>query len=55
VETLYSEGIAVLEARAVEATLDDVFIRLTGRRIAEEEKGLLREVLSVRRAVRRGG
>jgi ABC-2 type transport system ATP-binding protein len=55
VETLYSEGIAVLEARAVEATLDDVFIRLTGRRIAEEEKGLLREVLSVRRAVKRGG
>lgn len=54
IEGLYSRGVVVLEARAVEATLDDVFIKLTGRRISEDEHGRVREVLSTRRAIRRG-
>uniref|UniRef100_A0A7C1E4K5 DUF4162 domain-containing protein n=1 Tax=Fervidicoccus fontis TaxID=683846 RepID=A0A7C1E4K5_9CREN len=54
IEGLYSRGVAVLEARAVEATLDDVFIKLTGRRISEDEHGRVKEVLSTRRAIRRG-
>lgn len=55
IEKLYSRGINVIEAKVLEATLDDVFIRLTGKRIAEEERGKLRDVLSVRRAIKRGG
>ncbi|MEM4481545.1 MAG: ABC transporter ATP-binding protein [Desulfurococcaceae archaeon] len=55
IERLHSCGINVLEARVLEATLDDVFIRLTGKRIVEDERGKLREVLSTRRAIKRGG
>jgi len=54
IEGLYSRGVVVLEARAVEATLDDVFIKLTGRSISEDEHGRVKEVLSTRRAIRRG-
>ncbi|MDK6028435.1 ATP-binding cassette domain-containing protein [Ignisphaera sp. 4213-co] len=55
IEKLYSRGFVVLEAKIVEATLDDVFIKLTGRSIGEEEKGTISEVMSVRRAIIRGG
>jgi hypothetical protein len=49
-------GIAVLEARVVEASLDDVFIKLTGKGISEEEeRELIRDILSTRRMIRRGG
>jgi ABC-2 type transport system ATP-binding protein len=56
IEGLYSMGIAVLEARVVEASLDDVFIKLTGKGISEEEeRELIRDILSTRRMIRRGG
>jgi hypothetical protein len=46
----------VLEARVVEASLDDVFIKLTGRGISEEEeRERVREVLLTRGMIRRGG
>jgi len=56
IEGLYSADIKVLEARVVEASLDDVFIKLTGRGISEgEERERVREVLSTRGMIRRGG
>jgi len=38
-----------------ETTLDDVFIKLTGRRLAEEEeRSRYRDVVAMRRMIRRG-
>lgn len=54
IESLHSVGVKVLEARVLEASLDDVFIKLTGRGISEEREGI-REVLATRRMIKRGG
>ncbi|MFP3242787.1 ATP-binding cassette domain-containing protein [Caldisphaera sp.] len=56
IENLNISGITVLEARIVEASLDDVFIKLTGEGMFEEE-GMerIRDVLSTRGMIRRGG
>jgi ABC-2 type transport system ATP-binding protein len=54
-ESLYNIGVGVVEARVSEASLDDVFIKLTGRGISGEESGRAVDVLSTRRMIRRGG
>jgi len=55
IELLESRGIRVREASISRASLDDVFIKLTGMTMEEAEKASLREVMSVRRAIKRGG
>jgi ABC-2 type transport system ATP-binding protein len=50
---LQSNGLQIKEIRIQEATLDDAFIALTGKRIAEEE-GNIRELISERKMIRRG-
>jgi ABC-2 type transport system ATP-binding protein len=56
IEALHDMGIGVIEVRVVEASLDDVFIKLTGRGIAEEGRGEgFREALATRRMIKRGG
>jgi len=54
IEAIYKLGVIVEEVELNEKTLDDVFIALTGMRV-EETPGRLREVLSTRRMIRRGG
>lgn len=54
VERLYRGGFRVTEIKIHEATLDEVFIKLTGRRISEEF-GRIREVVGMRKMIRRGG
>lgn len=54
VERLYRSGFRVTEIKIHEATLDEVFIKLTGRRISDEF-GRIREVVGMRRMIRRGG
>ncbi|MEM0474107.1 MAG: ABC transporter ATP-binding protein [Zestosphaera sp.] len=53
-EKIFSSGYSVSEVVIREATLDEVFIKLTGRRITEES-GRVKEVVSVRKMIRRGG
>jgi len=56
IEALHDMGIGVIEVRVVEASLDDVFIKLTGRGIAEEGRVEgFREALATRRMIKRGG
>ena len=54
IEAIYKLGVIVEGVELGEKTLDDVFIALTGMRV-EETPGRLREVLSTRRMIRRGG
>jgi len=51
---LMSNGVEVDEIKIHEASLDEVFIKLTGRS-ALQEVGRIREVISARRMIRRGG
>lgn len=53
-EKIFLSGYSVSRIETREATLDEVFIKLTGRRIAEES-GRIKEVVSVRKMIRRGG
>ncbi|MEM0038588.1 MAG: ABC transporter ATP-binding protein [Zestosphaera sp.] len=53
-ERLYRGGFKVTEVKIHEATLDEVFIKLTGRRISDEF-GRIKEVVGMRRMIRRGG
>jgi len=55
IELLESRGIKVREASISRASLDDVFIKLTGMTMEEAERASLREVMSLRRAIKRGG
>lgn len=50
---LQGKGVKIKEIRIQEATLDDAFIALTGKRIAEEE-GNIKELISERRMIKRG-
>ncbi|MEM1533167.1 MAG: ABC transporter ATP-binding protein [Desulfurococcaceae archaeon] len=54
IEKLYRNGFAIRELKVHEASLDEVFIKLTGRRISDEP-GRIRDVVSMRRMIRRGG
>jgi ABC-2 type transport system ATP-binding protein len=51
--SIQAEGYKIKEIRLREATLDDAFIALTGKMIAEEE-GNIRELVSERKMIRRG-
>lgn len=53
-EKIFVSGYSVSEIEIREATLDEVFIKLTGRRIADES-GRIKEVVSMRKMIRRGG
>jgi len=53
-EKIFANGYLVSEVKVREATLDEVFIKLTGRKITEEA-GRIKEVVSVRKMIRRGG
>ncbi|MEM2261579.1 MAG: ABC transporter ATP-binding protein [Ignisphaera sp.] len=53
-EELFRNNLKICEIKIHEATLDDVFIKLTGRRISEEEHGRYREAVTVRKMIRRG-
>ncbi|MFN3268120.1 MAG: ATP-binding cassette domain-containing protein, partial [Zestosphaera sp.] len=52
-EKIFVSGYSVSEVKIREATLDEVFIKLTGRRISDES-GRMKEVVSVRKMIRRG-
>ncbi|MEM2021264.1 MAG: ABC transporter ATP-binding protein [Zestosphaera sp.] len=54
IEKLYVNGFTISEVKIHGATLDEVFIKLTGRRISDES-GRIKEVMSMRRMIRRGG
>ncbi len=54
IEKLYGSGIAIRELKVHEASLDEVFIKLAGRKISNE-LGRIKDVESVRRMIRRGG
>jgi ABC-2 type transport system ATP-binding protein len=53
-EEVFVKGYSVSEVEVREASLDEVFIKLTGRRITEES-GRIKEVVSMRKMIRRGG
>lgn len=53
-EKIFVSGYSILRVEVKEATLDEVFIKLTGRRITDES-GRVREVVSMRKMIRRGG
>ncbi|MGB9830806.1 MAG: ATP-binding cassette domain-containing protein, partial [Fervidicoccus fontis] len=52
---LEAEKIEVKELRIREASLNDVFIKLMGKRIEEEEEGRMKELISERKMIRMGG
>ncbi|MEM0021360.1 MAG: ATP-binding cassette domain-containing protein [Fervidicoccaceae archaeon] len=51
---MQSRGIKIREIKVQEATLDEAFIALTGKRITEES-GNIKELVSERKMIRRGG
>ncbi len=51
---LMSNGVEIYEIKIHEASLDEVFIKLTGKSTLQEV-GRIREVVSTRRMIRRGG
>ncbi len=53
-EKLFQNNLKIYEIKIHEATLDDVFIKLTGRRLSEEEYGRYREAITMRKMIRRG-
>ncbi|MCX8199213.1 MAG: ATP-binding cassette domain-containing protein [Sulfolobales archaeon] len=53
IEKLYGNGLAIREFKVREVSLDEVFIKLTGRRISDE-LGRIRDVMSMRRMISRG-
>ncbi|MEO3993192.1 MAG: ATP-binding cassette domain-containing protein [Desulfurococcaceae archaeon TW002] len=53
-EKIFVSGYSVSEVKIHEATLDEVFIKLTGRRIGDE-LGRMKEIVSMRKMIRRGG
>jgi len=52
-QALENKGLHIKEIRVQEATLDDAFIALTGKRISEEG-GNVKELISERKMIRRG-
>ncbi len=54
VEKLCMNGFTISEVRIREVTLDEIFIKLTGRRISDEP-GRIKEVMSMRRMIRGSG
>jgi ABC-2 type transport system ATP-binding protein len=53
-EELYQNSCKVYEVKIHETTLDDVFIKLTGRKLVEEEEhGRYRDVVAMRKMIRR--
>lgn len=53
-EKIFTSGHSISKVEVREATLDEVFIKLTGRRITEEP-GRIKEVVSTRKMIKRGG
>ncbi|MCS7110693.1 MAG: ABC transporter ATP-binding protein [Ignisphaera sp.] len=53
-EELFKNDLKVYEIKIREATLDDVFIKLTGRKLSEKELGRYREIITTRKMIRRG-